>query len=223
MQQTNQPVPYETLLKEYAQETHMDQYRQKHFQQWCSDANGCSYCVSQGAWPFFGFIPRPNQSVTLCVAVSHHKDFFYLKIPTADLQIKVEGQKKFWGISHQQPWQDSLLDFAVACPLFLQQLPWKLMPGSLELWDEDRTLILVAQLARPLGKLGTDPEMELSGALFDFLDKAIIRFMLHELQIATIGKYRFLWESRDAEECQMRMRSLEQHRGLVPRFLVEAL
>lgn len=221
MQQTIKP--YEYLLKQYAQQTHPDQYRQKHFQQWYSDANGCRYAVSQGAWPFFGFIPLLNQQIILCIAISHHKDFFYLKMPAADLQSKVEGQKKLWGIFHQQPWQESLLDMAVVHPLFLQQLPWKLMPGNLEIWDENRTLILVAQLARSSGKLGTDSEIELSGALFEFLDKTIIRFMLPELQVATIGAYRFLWESQDAEDRQIRMHSLEQQHGLIPRFIVDAL
>lgn len=220
MQQTIKP--YEELLKQYAQQTHLDQYRQKHFHQWCSDADGCSYGVSQGAWPFFGFIPRPNQD-TLCVAVNHKKNFLYLRTPTTDLQRKVEGQNKLWGIPHQQPWQESLLDMTVAHPLFLQQLPWKLMPGNLEICDEDHNLILIAQLARPLGRFGTDPERDLSAVLFRFLDKEILRFLIEEFPVVTLGEYQFLWESRDTEERQIRMRSLERQRGLVPRFLMEAL
>ncbi len=223
MQQTNQPVPYEDLLKEYAQETHLDQYRQKHFQQWNSDADGCSYCISQGAWSFFGFIPRLNQD-TLCIAVNpHRKNFLYLRKLTSELQRQVEGQNKIWGIAHPQAWQDTLLDMAVAHPAFMQQLPWKLVPNSLELWDDEHLTILVAQLARPLGRFGTDPERDLSHVLFRFMDQEILRFLIEEFPVVTLGDYQFLWESQNDAERQMRMRSLEQHRGLVPRFLVEAL
>lgn len=155
----------------------------------------------------------------LLVAVTDKKEFLYCRLDIHLIQKRMEGQKRLWNIPHDQLWQASLLDFSRIHPLFLAQLPWKVMPGSLELWDEDRAIILIAQLALPLGRLGEDPQMELAGALFDFLEKPIVKFLVNELPVATLGQYQFLWETEDPAERQDRMQTLKRRPGLVPRFL----
>ena len=210
---------YEDLLHSYAQQTDLDEFRRQHFQHWCSNPEACCYCISQSTWAFFGFIPRPHHQI-LCIAVTQKKEFLYLKIETEKLQKRIDGQAHMWNIKHTQPWQNALLDFSIAHPLFLQQFAWKRIPASLDLWDENRIAILVAQLSRPLGRLGSDPETALSTALFSHLDKEILRLMARNFAIATLGEYQFLWESRDTEELRIRMESLQNRRAIVPRFLV---
>ncbi|PKY11026.1 hypothetical protein B1757_06865 [Acidithiobacillus marinus] len=210
---------YEDRLTNYIQQKDLAGFRKQHFQQWSLAENGCAYCVSSGTWPFFGFVPRPDQDMLL-VAVNQKKEFLYYRLNSATLQNQVEGQKRLWDIPHQQLWQATLLDFCQVHPLFLEQLAWKHMPGSLEMWDESRAIILVAQLARPLGPLGADPQMELTQALFQFMEKPIIKFLVNEFPIATLGQYQFLWEAEDPAERQERMQALKRRPGLVPRFLL---
>ena len=214
---------YDCLVN-YAQQKNLPVFREEHFQQWSITEEGCCYCVSpEGAWNFFGFVPRPNQKMLL-VAVNKKKEFLYYRLDATALQKKVEGQKQLWNIPHEQSWQASLLDFSQVHPLFLMQLAWKVMPGSLEMWDDDRTIILIAQLARPFsGHIESDPQMDLTGALFNFMEKSILKFLVNELTIATLGEYQFLWEAEDLVDQQERIKSLSRHPGLVPRFILADL
>lgn len=214
---------YEDRLTNYIQQKDLAAFRDQCFQPWFLAENGCGYCVSPaGTWNFFGFVPRPKQEMLL-VAVNQKKDFLYYRLDAAALQNKVEGQQRLWDIPHEQPWPASLLDFSRVHPLFLEQLAWKRMPGSLELWDEARAIILIAQLARPLGPLGTDPQMDLTNALFRFLEKPILKFLVNEFPIATLGQYRFLWEAEDPADQQERMRAMIRKPRLVPRLLLNDL
>lgn len=218
-----QPITrYENLLVSYAQQKDLTAFRDQHFQQWSLSENGCCYCVSPGAWHFFGWVPRPNKDLLL-VAVNKKKEFLYCRLDTHTIQNRADGQKRLWDIPHEQSWQASLLDFSWAHPLFLEQFSWKVMPGCLELWDEDRAIILVAQLARPLASLRDDPQMDLTGALFDFMEKSILKFLVREFPIATLGQYRFLWQAEDPADLQERMQSMMRLPGLVPRFLLADL
>ncbi len=214
---------YEERLTNYIHQKDLATFREQDFQQWSLTEEGCGYCVSHAeTWHFFGFVPRPNQEMLL-VAVTQKQDFLYYRLDAAALQKKVEGQKRLWNVPHQQSWQATLLDFSGVHPLFLAQLAWKVMPGSLEMWDEDRAIILVAQLARPLGPLGTDPQMDLTHALFQFLEKPIIKFLVNAFPTATLGQYRFLSEAEDPVDQQERMQALQRRPGLVPRFLLADL
>lgn len=164
----------------------------------------------------------PEKEILL-VAVTQKKEFLYCRLDTTALQNKVEGQKRLWDIPHPQSWQASLLDFCQAHPLFPAQLPWKVIPGSLEMWDQNRAIILIAQLARPLGRLSEAPQMGLAGALFDFLEKPLIKFLVKEFPVATLGQYQFLWEAENPTDQQERMQALKHRPGLVPRFLLADL
>lgn len=219
-----QPINrYEDRLTNYIHHKDLATFREQYFQQWSFTEEGCCYCISHvGTWHFFGFVPRPNQEMLL-VAVNQKLDFLYYRLDAASLQKKVEGQKRLWNVPHQHSWQATLLDFCQVHPLFLEQLAWKHMPGSLEMWDEDRTIILVAQLARPLGPLGTDPQMDLTHALFQFMEKPIIKFLINAFPVATLGQYRFLSEVEDPAERQDRMQALQRCPSLVPRFLLADL
>lgn len=166
---------------------------------------------------------NPNnlpENEILLVAVTQKKEFLYCRLDTHTIQHRVEGQKRLWQIPHTQPWQAHLLDFSRTHPLFVAQLSWKVMPGSLEFWDEERAIILVAQLARPLGRLSEDPQMDLAGALFDFLEKPLLKFLVNEFSIATLGEYQFLWEAENPTDQQERMQALKRRPSLVPRFLL---
>lgn len=219
-----QPITrYEDLLENYSQQKDPGSFREQHFQQWSITKEGCCYCVSRtGNWNFFGFVLSSDQQV-LCIAVNDKKEFLYCRLKAETLQNRVERQIHIWKIPHNQSWQNSLLDLVVAHPLFLEQFAWRMIPGGLELWDENQILILVAQLALPLEFPEPDPELDLSCALFNFMEESILDFLEQAFPVAQLGEYRFLWEASTLEERGRRMQLLLSRRFIVPRFLLEDL
>ncbi|EGQ63445.1 hypothetical protein GGI1_19459 [Acidithiobacillus sp. GGI-221] len=88
-------------------------------------------------------------------------------------------------------------------------LPYQHIPADLMLWDKDGACILVAQLASPLQE--NDPEVNLTTALYRWMDSEILIFLSDSIQCPTLGQYCFLKSADNPEIRAQRMHEIIHH------------
>ncbi|WP_215844541.1 hypothetical protein HHS34_009230 [Acidithiobacillus montserratensis] len=216
-------IPSEVPFSPDYQPLHYENFRQAHFVQWRSAPSwGCCYCTTADPATFLGFIPREADQV-LFLRVNPSRAFLYCRMTETDIEAAVQQHLGHWvwNAYHHQPWQSTLLDWAVASPAFLDILPWKPIPGGLPLWDETESPILVAQLAKPIWRDRMEPMWTLTKALAQWMDPEIRAFLQQEIPEAELAEYVYLWEAPAPAQRQERMQALRTQRSVVPRKPVD--
>jgi hypothetical protein len=178
-------------------------FRQRHFYQWVfTDHFG--YCMSHEGWPFFGFLRQKSEIV--CLACTDEGDFYESRMEVTVLEelLALETSRK--ASNDDETFIMSLLDLAVH-PDFFLSLPHKPVNPGFELWEDDYTIILVAQLASPITNM--DAVQDLTEALFHWMDSELLLFLRGCLGRPTIGHYAYLQAAQTPETRAQRMRIME--------------
>ena len=79
-------------------------------------------------------------------------------------------------------------------------------PG-LQLWEDDYTIILVAQLASPITNMNA--VQDLTEALFHWMDSELLLFLRDHIDRPTLGQYAYLQAAQTPETRAQRMRAME--------------
>ena len=186
----------------------IDTFRQRNFYQWVF-TGPLGYCQSHSGWSFFGFLQR--EADILCIAATDGGDFYTSRIPRLSLEQALSRRMQTTNLHTSEPLLMSLLDLAAVDPTFLFTLPYRRIPSGLTLWEEDYTVMLRAQLASPTRK--DDSELDLSVALFGWMDSEILIFLRESIRCPTLGEYSYLQAATDPEMRAQRMSTLVRNAG----------
>ena len=178
-------------------------FRQRHFYQWVyTDRFG--YCMSHEGWPFCGFLRQ--QSEIVCLACTNDGAIYESRMKIASLEQALACRLPPKALNDGEPVLMSLLDLAVN-PDFLLSLPHKPVDPGLLLWEDDYTIILVAQLASPITQM--DAVQDLTEALFHWMDSELLLFLRDHIGRPTLGQYAYLQAAQTPETRAQRMRAME--------------
>ena len=178
-------------------------FRQRHFYQWVfTDSFG--YCMSHRGWPFFGFLRQ--QSEIICLACTDGGVFYESRMEIATIEQALTRRLPSKALNDGEHVLMSLLDLAVN-PDFFLSLPHKPVYSGLQLWEDDYTIILVAQLASPITQM--DAVQDLTEALFHWMDSELLLFLRDHIGRPTLGQYAYLQAAQTPETRAHRMRVME--------------
>ena len=202
---------------------HLDQdpapFRSREFlQRVCTERYG--HCQPlHGPYGFLGFAQRSRQKM-LVFSITRDQNFQYGIFQEGTLRQEIDQFRK-WPDDGQEPWPGRLLDLAAADPAFFSWIHMQPIPDCLKLWEEDGTVIFLAQLATPLFEEEEDPELDLSDAVFGSMDQEILRFIEQNLPEPDLGEYRYLRRAGSPEVLRERMEALAQNRAILHRAFLK--
>ena len=138
-----QATIYRNTINDQCRAQDVQSFRQRHFYQWVyTDRFG--YCMSHEGWPFFGFLRQ--QSEIVCLACTDDGAFYASRMVIASIEQALTRRLPEKAINDGEHMLMSLLDLAVN-PDFFLSLPHKPVCPGLQLWEDDHTIIFVAQFA----------------------------------------------------------------------------
>ena len=198
-----QATIYRNTINDQCRAREVQSFRQRHFYQWVyTDRFG--YCMSHEGWPFFGFLRQ--QSEIVCLACTDNGIFYESRMKIASLEQALARRLPQKALNDAEPVLMSLLDLAVN-PDFFLSLPHKPVCPGLQLWEDDYTIILVAQLASPMTHM--DAVQDLTEALFHWMDSELLLFLRDHIGRPTLGQYAYLQAAQTPETRAQRMRAME--------------
>ena len=182
-------------------------FRQRHFYQWVfTDRFG--YCMSHEGWPFFGFLGQ--QSEIICLACTNDGAIYESRMGIASLEQALTRRLPPKALNDGEHVLMSLLDLTVN-PDFFLSLPHKPVCPGLQLWEDDYTIILVAQLVSPITHM--DAVQDLTEALFHWMDSELLLFLRDHIGRPTLGQYTYLQAAQTPAIRAQRMRAMESARS----------
>ena len=198
-------------------------FRSREFREWvCTGRYG--HCQPlHGPYGFLGFAQRSRQKM-LVFSITRDQNFQYGIFQEGTLLREMDQfRKRPSGGDGQEPWPGRLLDLAAADPAFFSWVHMQPVPDCLKLWEEDGTVILLAQLATPLFEEEgeEDPELDLSDAVFGSMDQEILRFIGKNLPEPDLGEYRYLRRAGSPEVLRERMDALARSRAILHRAFLK--
>ena len=198
-----QATTYRNIINDQCCAQDIQSFRQRHFYQWVfTDRFG--YCMSHEGWSFFGFLRQ--QSEIICLACTDDGAFYASRMEIASIEQALTRRLPEKAINDGEPVLMSLLDLAVN-PDFFLSLPYKPVYPGLQLWEDDCTIILVAQLASPITQM--DAVQDLTEALFHWMDSELLLFLRDHIGRPTLGQYAYLQGALTPETRAQRMRAVE--------------
>jgi len=198
-----QATIYRNTINDQCRAQDVQSFRQRHFYQWVfTDRFG--YCMSHEGWPFFGFLRQ--QSEIVCMACTDAGVFYESRMKIASLEQALARRLPQKALNDGEPVLMSLLDLAVN-PDFFLSLPHKPVCPGLQLWEDDYTIILVAQLASPMTNMNA--VQDLTEALFHWMDSELLLFLRDHIGRPTLGQYAYLQAAQTPAIRAQRMRAME--------------
>ena len=199
-----QATTYRNIINDQCCAQDIQSFRQRHFYQWVfTDRFG--YCMSHEGWSFFGFLRQ--QSEIICLACTDDGAFYASRMEIASIEQALTRRLPEKAINDGEPVLMSLLDLAVN-PDFFLSLPYKPVYPGLQLWEDDCTIILVAQLASPITQM--DAVQDLTEALFNWMDSELLLFLRDHIGRPTLGQYAYLQAAQTPGTRAHRMRVIER-------------
>ncbi|WP_437560299.1 hypothetical protein [Acidithiobacillus sulfuriphilus] len=160
--------------------------------------------MSHEGWPFFGFLRQ--QSEVVCIACTDDGAFYESRMKIASIEQALTRRLPSKALNDGEHVLMSLLDLAVN-PDFFLSLPHKPVDPGLQLWEDDYTIILVAQLASPITQM--DAVQDLTEALFHWMDSELLLFLRDHIGRPTLGQYAYLQAAQTPGTRAQRMRAVE--------------
>ena len=198
-----QATIYRNTSNDQCRAQDVQSFRQRQFYQWVfTDRFG--YCMSHEGWPFFGFLRQ--QSEIICLACTNDGAFYESRMKIASIEQALTRRLPSKALNDCEHVLMSLLDLAVN-PDFFLSLPHKSVDPGLLLWEDDYTIILVAQLASPITQM--DAVQDLTEALFHWMDSELLLFLRDHIGRPTLGQYAYLQAAQTPETRAHRMRIME--------------
>ncbi|MHB1494847.1 MAG: hypothetical protein ACYCR3_00465 [Acidithiobacillus sp.] len=199
-----QMTSYRNTSNDQCHTRDVQSFRQRQFYQWVfTDRFG--YCMSHEGWPFVGFLRQKSEII--CLACTDAGVFYESRMEIASLEQALTRRLPQKALNDGEHVLMSLLDLAVN-PDFFRSLPHKPVDPGLQLWEDDYTIILVAQLASPITQM--DAVQDLTEALFNWMDSELLLFLRDHIGRPTLGQYAYLQAAQTPGTRAHRMRVIER-------------